>query len=63
MLLLKRNTLRPSVGEILITTAVFFNMIALSMLRPIHFNHQFCPWRVEIHNVFTDWFLPITWDA
>ena len=45
------------------TTRVFFNMIALYMLRPIHFNYQFCSWRVEIHNVFTDWFLPIKLDA
>ena len=38
-------------------------MLASYMLRPIRFNHQFCPWRVEIHKVFTAGFLPIKLDA
>ncbi len=38
-------------------------MVAHPMLGSIHFHNQFCLGREEIHNMLTDWFLPIKLDA
>jgi hypothetical protein len=38
-------------------------VIASQVLCAIHFHDQSCAWREEIHNIFTDGFLPIELDA
>ena len=50
-------------GYIGISNSVFLNMVAHPMLGSIHFHSQFCLGREEIHNMLTDWFLPIKLDA